>query len=108
MVNTHDIPMLHALQQVARQVMPEGSQVWLYGSRARGEAHKDSDWDVLILLDKDKVDYEDFGKVGYPIEMAGWNYDAGITPIIYTKREWEERAITPFYKNVERDRIRIL
>ena len=53
MVNSRDIPMLNVLQRVAKEVMPVGSQVWLYGSRARGEAHKDSDWDVLILLDKD-------------------------------------------------------
>ena len=27
-----------------------GAQVYLYGSRARGDAHKDSDWDFLVLL----------------------------------------------------------
>ena len=108
MVLSQYIPIINNLQRVARQVAPVGSQVWLYGSRARGDARVDSDWDVLILLDKDKVDYEDFGKIGYPIEMVGWNYNAGITPIIYTKKEWKERAITPFYKNVVRDRIRLL
>lgn len=40
---------------LAKKVMPEGSQVWLYGSRARGDTRDDSDWDLLILLDKTSV-----------------------------------------------------
>lgn len=27
------------------------AEVILFGSHARGEAHSDSDWDILILLD---------------------------------------------------------
>ena len=27
------------------------AQIILYGSRARGNEHKDSDWDLLILTD---------------------------------------------------------
>jgi predicted nucleotidyltransferase len=30
-----------------------------YGSRARGKARKDSDWDILILLNKPKVTLKD-------------------------------------------------
>ncbi|MBQ9665466.1 MAG: nucleotidyltransferase domain-containing protein [Bacteroidaceae bacterium] len=108
MAKKNDILVLEGLQQVAKRIIPQGGQVWLYGSRARGEAREDSDWDLLILLDKERIEYEDFGKVGYPFEMMGWNYDAGITPVIYTKKEWEARAITPFYQNVQRDKIRIL
>ena len=108
MVKDTELQILSSLQSVAKRVIPKGGQVWLYGSRARGEARPDSDWDLLILLDKEKVEYEDFGKVAYPFEMMGWNYDVGITPIIYTRKEWKERTITPFYQNVLRDRIRIL
>ena len=31
------------------------AKVYLYGSRARGTMKPDSDWDLLILLDKDKI-----------------------------------------------------
>lgn len=34
-------------------------QVWLFGSRARGEARADSDWDFLAILPDDAPD-EDF------------------------------------------------
>lgn len=36
--------------------------VILYGSRARGDAQPDSDWDLLVLLDGPVEVYEDIGK----------------------------------------------
>lgn len=103
----NETTLLRNLKDVAKKIMPKGSQVWLYGSRARGEAREDSDWDILILLDKDEVEYDDFGKVAYPIEMAGWDFNVGITPIIYTKKEWNDKHLTPFFQNVQRDKITI-
>lgn len=100
--------LLHDLKERAKAIIPEGGEVWLYGSRARGEAHADSDWDVLVLLNKDKIEYEDFDRFGYPLEMVGWHYNAGITPVLYTSEEWKSRSFTQFYKNVERDKIRII
>lgn len=100
--------LLHDLRERAKTIIPEGGEVWLYGSRARGEAHADSDWDILILLNKDKIEYEDFDAFGYPLEIVGWNYNAGITPVLYTSKEWKSRSFTQFYKNVEQDKIRII
>jgi len=31
------------------------AELILYGSRARGNAHKNSDWDFLILTEKEKL-----------------------------------------------------
>lgn len=39
------------IKQNVREVDPT-AEVWLYGSRARGEAREDSDWDVLVLSPK--------------------------------------------------------
>ena len=36
--------------------MLSGAKVILFGSQARGDAKEDSDWDILILLNKDKVE----------------------------------------------------
>ena len=36
-----------------------GAKVYLYGSRSMGTARKTSDWDFLILLNKDKIAAED-------------------------------------------------
>ena len=35
------------------------AEVWLYGSRVRGDAHEESDWDVLVLSSKDKLTFKE-------------------------------------------------
>lgn len=34
-------------------------EVWLFGSRARGEAGKDSDWDLLVVASDDAAGVDD-------------------------------------------------
>ncbi|HAL80974.1 MAG TPA: hypothetical protein DCO83_01070 [Mucilaginibacter sp.] len=34
------------------------AEAFLFGSRARGDNRKDSDWDILILIDSDRVTNE--------------------------------------------------
>ena len=98
---------MQALTDTARRVMPEGGEAYLFGSRARGEARSDSDWDVLVLLDTDRITNDDFSRYGYPFMELGWDIDAMICPIMYTKKDWERSSFTPFYKNVMQDRIRL-
>lgn len=92
------------LQMQALETMPKGSVVWLFGSRARGSQHQDSDWDLLVLLDQPKVTDEDFARFGYPFVVLGWKHGADVTPQLYTLQEWEQRCHTPFYSNVEQDK----
>jgi len=77
----------------------------LYGSQARGDAHRDSDWDILIIMDKDQLLPDDYDTVTYSLTKLGWELGAEINPIMYTKKEWEQSRITPFYHNVEQDAI---
>ena len=84
---------------------PVKSKAILFGSRARGDARPDSDWDVLILLDKDRITQSDMDEVSYPVCEFGWESDMMVNPIMYTLHDWEARRGTPFYKNVMRDGI---
>ncbi len=95
------------LKKIAQTVVPAGGSVWLYGSRARGDAGSDSDWDILILLNKNKIEKEDYDNVGYPFTELGWTTGEMIIPVLYTVKEWEQNSFTPFYKNVERDKIAV-
>lgn len=96
---------IDSIQQVAKTALPQGSSLLLYGSRARGDAHKDSDWDLLILLDKPELTDSDYDNVSFPFTMLGWSIGELISPQLYTKSEWESISFLPFYKNVEHDKI---
>ena len=74
-------------------------------SRARGDAHANSDWDILIILDKEELLPEDYDTVSYPLRELGWEIGEYINPIMYTAKEWEENSFTPFYHNVIDDAI---
>ncbi|HEY8292558.1 MAG TPA: nucleotidyltransferase domain-containing protein, partial [Thermomicrobiales bacterium] len=47
--------LLHRIRETVPAVEPT-AQVILYGSRARGDAEPDSDWDLLVLLDGNASD----------------------------------------------------
>ena len=96
---------LNQIKSVVRKTTPEGSLVILFGSRARGEAKKGSDWDILIVIPKDRLLQSDYDDVSYPLVKLGWDLNEQINPIMYTKKEWEQSRITPFYHNVEQDAI---
>ena len=96
---------IDSIRQVASTALPKGSSLLLYGSRARGDAHKGSDWDLLILLDKPELTDSDYDNVSFPFTMLGWNIGELISPQMYTKKEWEAISFLPFHKNVEHDKI---
>ena len=106
---------LNEIKRIAKEVLPKGGQLILYGSRARNEADEDSDWDLLILLDKPEIDRQDRDEVAYPFRALSWEVGElispiiytkdMISPIIYTKDNWRKMSFTPFYKNVEQDGI---
>ena len=96
---------IKTLSNVACNVLPADAEAWLFGSQARGTARTDSDWDILVLLNKDKILHTDFDKYAYPFVKTGWDIDAMVAPILLTKKDWDASKFTPFYKNVTNDRI---
>ena len=93
------------LSHLGKEVLPSSASLWLYGSRARGTARDDSDWDLLILLDKELPEAEDFGKYAYPFTLMASDENQMLIPQIYTKKQWQRLQFTPFVKNVEQDKV---
>ncbi len=93
------------VSSVLGHIAPIQGKAILFGSRARGDARADSDWDVLILLNKDRITPEDRDKVSYPLRELGWQINAMVNPIMFTTKDWESKSFTPFYKNVMREGI---
>lgn len=102
-----DDKVINGIKQSLLLNLPTGGYALLYGSRARGEARSDSDWDILIVLDKDKLLPEDYDIISYPLRELGWELGESINPVMYTAKEWEESKFTPFYHNVIDDAIRL-
>ena len=96
---------LEQIKRLGKELLPEGSNLLLYGSRARGDYRSDSDWDLLVVVDKEKQQLQDFDQYAYPFIEMGWQTGQEINPMLYTRKEWEKRHFTPFYHNVEHDKI---
>lgn len=92
---------IQGIRHIASQVLPDGADAILFGSRARGDARGDSDWDILILIGGTKATGQDFDNYAYPFVEYGWSVGEQINPLIYSYEDWHKRSITPFYKNVQ-------
>jgi len=80
------------------------AKIYLYGSRAKGNAHKDSDWDLLILLNREKITSEIENKITSPLYDLEFETGEIISPMVYTLKEWNTKYnVTPFYKNVMKE-----
>ncbi|MDL1958218.1 MAG: nucleotidyltransferase domain-containing protein [Deltaproteobacteria bacterium] len=52
-IKTEDDPVLTAVKERLHQILSKNArQIILFGSRARGDAERDSDYDILLLVDK--------------------------------------------------------
>ena len=95
---------LYQIQQIGKQVLPADAHLMLYGSRARGDYHEGSDWDLLILLNRPQ-EADDFKNIAYPIMALGFDMGEYFSVQTYSQEEWEAMSFLPYYKNVEQDKI---
>lgn len=93
------IILVNALKNKAAEILPIGSQVSLYGSRARGDAREDSDWDLHILIPgEENVPWSDWDTYAWPFAAIGINYDEMVNPRLYSVSGWLKRSFLPFYR----------
>ncbi len=91
------------LKQIKDTVLQQDSsaKIYLYGSRARGTASDNSDWDLLILVDKDEISLEEQQNITFPLYDIEFETGEIISPMVYTEQEWHSKyKVTPFFKNV--------
>lgn len=99
--------MLKKIKQNVQEVEPS-AQVWLYGSRARGEAREDSDWDILVLSEKDKLTFKEEEQFMDHICNLVVETGQAIQLFAYGNKDWHTRhAVTPFYQNVQSEAIKL-
>lgn len=83
-------------------------EMLIYGSKARGQAHAESDLDLLLIVKNGS------GKLKRELRRIGYRLAAttDVLPSIlaYTEEEWESRRLSgsSFRKAVERDAVRVI
>jgi len=100
-----DQQLLAECKAAIEEVAPDASLI-LYGSRARGDAREDSDYDLLVLVDREQDMELEQAIVNrlVPLEVRTGKV---LTVLVYSRSQWDSalyRAM-PFHKNVTREGV---
>ena len=88
---------------IVKTVSP--NKVILFGSRARGEAKSDSDYDILVIKDNLQNERVLTRKINY--ELLSENIDIEIDVIATSTEKWNKNSedISYIYKNINTEGI---
>ena len=101
-----DNKVLDIIRTTVRSTEPD-AEIILYGSRARGDAREDSDWDVVVLLNKPPMPHHERYKVAYDVWDKGQDIGQEINMLVYTKEQWDAAPPSLFKYNVREEGIRL-
>lgn len=97
--------LIDRVKESVRSVDPK-ARVILFGSRARGDSNKISDWDFLILVSQranDKLKRQIRDKL-IDTELEA---EQVISTLIYSQDQWPDYKITPLYKSVSKEGLEV-
>ena len=90
--------------ELARMYGARLSGVFLFGSRARGDAKPGSDCDILIVLDR-VTDYgAEIDRTSVLVSRLSLAYGVSISGVFVPAPEWKRRR-TPFLENVREEAV---
>lgn len=83
------------------------AEVMLFGSRARGDEKKDSDWNLLILTDY-PVSFQIEQRFRHHLFELELELGEAFSTFVYSKSDWDmKHSVTPLYQNISKEGIRI-
>lgn len=82
------------------------AKIILFGSRARDDYHKDSDWDFLILT-KLLVTQDLKNKISDSLFETELETDSVLTGIVQNLDYWNSFSDAPIFKNIAKDGVEI-
>jgi predicted nucleotidyltransferase len=100
----------HIIQIISNRIkeLDPDAEIILYGSHARGRANKDSDWDILILLDKQNVTLTTEQKYRHYLLDVEMEIGQPISVFVRSKRVWKKKyRVTSFYQNIKSEGVRV-
>ncbi len=90
-------------QRVRDEFGPRVRDIRIYGSKVRGDAHDESDIDLLVLVDDgDRVTFDAIANIGYSI--SSW-----MSPRVYDFDEYHSPRFraSGFYKELRRESVKL-
>lgn len=97
---------LNLIRTTIRSFEPNASII-LYGSRARGDAREDSDWDIVVLLNKPPMPHDERYAIAYELWDKGQDIGEEINTLVYTKDQWDSAPPSLFKYNVREEGIQL-
>ena len=99
--------LIRQIRQAVHEVELE-AEIILYGSRSRGDALSESDWDLLILVDGPISD-ERTDRIRHRLYEIEWESGEIISSIVRNREDWNSDLYQamPFYKRVQQEGIRL-
>jgi predicted nucleotidyltransferase len=98
---------LHRIKTGISEIDPS-AEVFLYGSRARGDNRQDSDWDILVITPKEKITFEYESELRDPIYDIELEIGQVISLLVYSELDWKTRMpYSLLFSNVQEEGIRI-
>ena len=90
---------LEKIKSIFREVAPK-AKVILFGSQARGDAKEGSDVDLMVIVDKETLTFDEEMKIAAPLYSLEFETGKIISPHIVTSKEWENasRRTTLYYE----------
>ncbi len=84
------------------------AEIFLFGSRARGDWHEESDWDFLVLSELDEQsNIKEKIRIDVSHEIEYKTFDL-VFILFHNKNVWEaDYSVTPLYYNIEEEAILI-
>ena len=99
----------HIISRVREEIktIDSKAKIILFGSRARGDAKKDSDWDILILIDSPvNVNIER----AFRYKLFDLELETGevFSTFVHNKKIWNTKhRVTPFYRSIRKEGVQL-
>ena len=100
-----DTYILNLILSKVKEMNPE-AEVILFGSRARGTAKPESDWDILILLPDKIVSRNTEQTFRHALVDVELETGEAFSTFVISKFDWKNKYnISPLYKSIEKEGV---